>query len=544
MKKYLLLSLTLLFTTSAWADMAVTIDPTELSNNERYPNVIHIPGVTGGFYKSNTFTIADGDYEVKTGADMNAVYGTINVNGASLTVTGGALIKTGTDVITFDLAQLGRVELDSSELGSMVTTGDPKMPAVIAMTGVNNNIKSNQYNYLPDYTGIEIKTRSNALYGTFDLVNGEITNVQGRIYQDDSNLSRIHFDRDKLLPVRVMSNELSSPEKKVKVVLSEVAGGTLSDYIVFIPPGTHKLVTRYGDGLYGYITIDEYLNLSVDGYLAVKGDNITSSGINHTEISADFTSIPHIDMYWSELSSPAGLVTGQIYQMAEGARDIEFTRYFVPDMTTAGNPVTYRFSKFDGATHNVYGDVTLSTTDFPVTTGHLTTTESEIHVDTCSLNKISFNPISSSYRALPWFSSYTNEPVSIFAPSTGARFLVQTGAESIIVTVSENGVESDTDISDILTITSEMGHCIPPDSDEDSVLDDMDECPDTLAGAQVDAYGCSVNQNIALTCDATKSKNHGRYVSCVSHVLDDLIEQSMITQDDKGTIMSETAKNK
>src|ERR1700750_1374008 len=38
----------------------------------------------------------------------------------------------------------------------------------------------------------------------------------------------------------------------------------------------------------------------------------------------------------------------------------------------------------------------------------------------------------------------------------------------------------------------------PPDSDHDGVTDDIDKCPDTPAGVQVDATGCPLKGSITL----------------------------------------------
>jgi len=53
------------------------------------------------------------------------------------------------------------------------------------------------------------------------------------------------------------------------------------------------------------------------------------------------------------------------------------------------------------------------------------------------------------------------------------------------------------------------------DSDNDGVPNDVDQCPDTIAGAVVDAHGCSIDQ--LVPCEGSRSngkwKNHGAYVS-------------------------------
>jgi len=546
--KKILLGLALLSSSPVWADMDVTVDVTGLTNaQDRYANSLYIPGISAPQYSgTKTFTIPDGDYELRPGAGsgMNTTYGSFNVTGTTLTVTAGALTINDSSTLGFDLTKLGRVEFDNSELGSMVHDGSPKMPAIMAMTGVGNNIRGDFYTYLPDYPEIKLLTRSSAVYGSFALENGQITNIQGALYQEGVNSSRLHFDRNKLAPVRVMAHKLSSPEKMLLTAVHEVAGGNLGDYVVFMPPGTHKFGTRYYPGIYGNIIVDEFLNLTTDGYVVVGNANITPAGISHTEITVDFTSTPHIDVYNSELSDPVGLTAVGLYQAGNGVRGETYTRYYLPDSQTNGNPVTYRLSQFGALAHAFYGDVTLSTSTPPSSTGTLITQDSEVHFDTCALNKVNFSSATNNqYHLGRWATGWHTSPVSIYVPN-GADFLVSSAGQALNVVVSGSSVSINGDFNGTIDITSEEGHCTPPDTDEDNVLDDMDECPDTLAGKKVDSYGCSVNQNIALTCDATKSKNHGRYVSCVSHVLDDLIDQLMISVEDKGSLMSEVAKKK
>jgi hypothetical protein len=95
-----------------------------------------------------------------------------------------------------------------------------------------------------------------------------------------------------------------------------------------------------------------------------------------------------------------------------------------------------------------------------------------------------------------------------------------------------------------LTITT-----ITEDSDEDGVPDDEDECPDSdvSATAVIDGCnsgvfntvfpsGCTISDLIA-ECDEGAS-SHGQFVSCVSHLTNDLKKAGTITGRQKGAIQS------
>lgn len=73
------------------------------------------------------------------------------------------------------------------------------------------------------------------------------------------------------------------------------------------------------------------------------------------------------------------------------------------------------------------------------------------------------------------------------------------------------------------------------DGDGDGVLDDDDQCPGTTPAAVVDAEGCSIEQ---LCPCAGPWRNHGGYVSCVSHAANDFLSAGLITQQMKGAIVS------
>lgn len=82
------------------------------------------------------------------------------------------------------------------------------------------------------------------------------------------------------------------------------------------------------------------------------------------------------------------------------------------------------------------------------------------------------------------------------------------------------------------------------DSDDDGVLDSDDACDGTEPGAAVDEDGCSGEQSVALTCPCDDGwKNHGAYVKCVAHALEDLVADGLLSDDEAEAIQSDAAKS-
>ncbi|KAA0229393.1 hypothetical protein EDS67_11925 [candidate division KSB1 bacterium] len=78
------------------------------------------------------------------------------------------------------------------------------------------------------------------------------------------------------------------------------------------------------------------------------------------------------------------------------------------------------------------------------------------------------------------------------------------------------------------------------DADGDGVDDNADQCAGTVSGDVVDATGCSIAQY--CPCD-NGWKNHGAYVSCVAHSANDFVGAGLITETEKGDIVSEAAQS-
>jgi len=83
------------------------------------------------------------------------------------------------------------------------------------------------------------------------------------------------------------------------------------------------------------------------------------------------------------------------------------------------------------------------------------------------------------------------------------------------------------------------------DADGDGVADSLDACPDTEAGAIVDANGCSIDQ--LAPCSGPTSggtwKNHGQYVSAVAHVAEAFLALRLITENQAEAIVSQAAQS-
>lgn len=85
-----------------------------------------------------------------------------------------------------------------------------------------------------------------------------------------------------------------------------------------------------------------------------------------------------------------------------------------------------------------------------------------------------------------------------------------------------------------------MGDACDSDADNDGVDDGIDECTGTATGAVVNEYGCS----IADTCPCENEwKNHGAYVRCNARATKDFVSAGLITEAQKGLIVSTAAQS-
>ena len=83
------------------------------------------------------------------------------------------------------------------------------------------------------------------------------------------------------------------------------------------------------------------------------------------------------------------------------------------------------------------------------------------------------------------------------------------------------------------------------DIDGDGVLNSIDLCPYTPADDTVNAYGCSSPQLVPCAGPVMGGewRNHGQYVSTVTHVAQVFLEDDLITEDEMEALVSEAARS-
>jgi hypothetical protein len=92
----------------------------------------------------------------------------------------------------------------------------------------------------------------------------------------------------------------------------------------------------------------------------------------------------------------------------------------------------------------------------------------------------------------------------------------------------------------------EVGDTCDDDNDNDGVTDGDDECPGTLAGAVVDPGGCSLEQLCPCAAprgSSSRWRNPGEYVSCVIHMGKGLLDLGLITESERGELISSAARS-
>ncbi len=91
-----------------------------------------------------------------------------------------------------------------------------------------------------------------------------------------------------------------------------------------------------------------------------------------------------------------------------------------------------------------------------------------------------------------------------------------------------------------------LGNACDDDDDGDNVADTNDNCPSTAFGDVVDATGCSISQ--LVPCQGPKGttaswKNKGQYVSTVAKSAESFLAAGLITQAEKDAIVSAAAQS-
>jgi hypothetical protein len=77
------------------------------------------------------------------------------------------------------------------------------------------------------------------------------------------------------------------------------------------------------------------------------------------------------------------------------------------------------------------------------------------------------------------------------------------------------------------------------DRDRDGVPDDIDECPDTSAGAVVDQHGCSIDQLVPCAGPVSGGtwKNHAKYVGAVAETAKAFERAGMMTANEMRAVV-------
>ncbi len=83
------------------------------------------------------------------------------------------------------------------------------------------------------------------------------------------------------------------------------------------------------------------------------------------------------------------------------------------------------------------------------------------------------------------------------------------------------------------------------DADADGVPDSLDLCPNTPAGAVVDANGCSIDQIVPCSGPASGGtwKNHGQYVSSIARATEIFVALGLISEAQAEAIVSNAARS-
>jgi hypothetical protein len=91
----------------------------------------------------------------------------------------------------------------------------------------------------------------------------------------------------------------------------------------------------------------------------------------------------------------------------------------------------------------------------------------------------------------------------------------------------------------------DVAEVLEPDSDGDGVLDSIDLCPNTPADDTVNAYGCSIPQLVPCAGPVMGGewRNHGQYVSTVTHVAQVFLKDDLISEDEMEALVSEVARS-
>jgi hypothetical protein len=89
-----------------------------------------------------------------------------------------------------------------------------------------------------------------------------------------------------------------------------------------------------------------------------------------------------------------------------------------------------------------------------------------------------------------------------------------------------------------------VGDACDPDDDGDGIADELDQCELSAPYIPIDSDGCTCAQRLERECPTDGSyRNHGEYVSCVAAVAGQCVADSLISETEKGAIVSQAARS-
>jgi hypothetical protein len=126
--------------------------------------------------------------------------------------------------------------------------------------------------------------------------------------------------------------------------------------------------------------------------------------------------------------------------------------------------------------------------------------------------------------------------------------------ESSVLDSDNDGIDDEADNCPFIANTDQTdtdgdseGDACDADDDNDSIVDSADLCPASPPGENVDAgTGCTLSQ--LCPCQGAREstepwRNHGMYVSCVAKTTKVFVAQGLITETEKGDIVSAAAES-
>ena len=129
-------------------------------------------------------------------------------------------------------------------------------------------------------------------------------------------------------------------------------------------------------------------------------------------------------------------------------------------------------------------------------------------------------------------------------PGSGIRIIGR--ASQAGVDTNEGGLVVSVPVRQLWSEENMSGwEIVDPDTDCDGVIDDDDRCPMTPPSSLVNEFGCTASQYIDLMCGMVDcQQDHGPYVSCVADTVREVVDQGLISKNEKGRFIRTAARCK